>query len=126
MADKELKWYEFSQNNSGGSFVVNENLSHRVYIQALDTASAISKAEDMGIYFNGCEDGRDRSCCGDRWHEPYGEVKFPLEYGNDLIFKNIEEYAQYLADEYGWTRPDIYLHYANGDKKKIYKKEPTR
>jgi hypothetical protein len=48
------KFYEFDQNNSGGSFVVNDKVCHRVIID---------KAETLGIHFDGWG---DCSCCGNR------------------------------------------------------------
>lgn len=36
------------------------------------------------------------------------------------IFKNIEEFAQYMADEYGWTSPDVRIFYIDGEVKEIF------
>jgi hypothetical protein len=58
---KKLKWFRFSQNNSGGSFVVNENVCEEVFIQATSAREAISKAEEF------CDNSDSCSCCGDRW-----------------------------------------------------------
>ncbi len=54
-----MKIYEFSQNNSGGSFDVNDQLCHRLFIEAENETQAIIKAESIGVYFNGCDDGSD-------------------------------------------------------------------
>ena len=62
--------YEFSQNNSGGSFTVDDQLCHRIFIEAESETQAIIKAEAMGVYFNGVDAGMDCPCCGDRWHSP--------------------------------------------------------
>lgn len=63
-----MKWFQYTQNNSGGSFDVDEKVSHHVLIQALNGSQADSLAEAIvGIYFNGVEDGNDCECCGDRW-----------------------------------------------------------
>ena len=32
----------------------------------------------------------------------------------------IEEYAQFIADNYGWTKPDARIYYANGKVLEIY------
>lgn len=118
-----LIWYEFTQNNSGGHFTVDDKVCHRVFIQSTDLDSACTFAESLGIYFNGVDDGHDCECCGDRWYKPYGTVNFPLEYTKKLTFNDIEEYAQYLANEYGWTIPDARLYYYDSDVKLIYKKK---
>ena len=161
-------FYEFNQNNSGGHFVVNDKLCHRLFIEADNEYEAIDKAEELGCYWDGVSQGRDCSCCGDRWHKDwldpvdietyaiegysvyvydgiyrdtvaewnkrygkYETIEKPLfkeEYGNKkyigrIKFHNIEEYAQYLADEYGWTTPDIRIYYKDGTVKEIFKKE---
>ena len=61
---KENKFYEFNQNNSGGSFTVNDKLCHRVVIEAKDTIEANEIAQNLGIYFNGVEEGFDCSWVG--------------------------------------------------------------
>lgn len=144
---KETKFYEFTQNNSGGSFVVDEKLCHRVIVEAKDEDEACDIAERMGVYFNGCEDGHDCECCGDRWYRP-DELKIPYSYGafekagaekiakkygaetakrekglrerdTDVVFLNVESYAQYLADDYAWTSPDVRIFYKDGTVKEI-------
>lgn len=68
------KFFEFSQNNSGGSFTVDEKLCHRLFIEADSYEEAVDKAENLGCYWNGVDEGMDCSCCGDRWHQPFGEI----------------------------------------------------
>ena len=72
-------FYEFSQNNSGGWFEENDKLCARLFIEADSKREAISKAEDLGCYWNGVSQGIDCSCCGDRWSKPYNETEFPIE-----------------------------------------------
>ena len=60
-------WYEFTQNNSGGSFVVDDKVCHRIYIEAENFKEAVAIAESLGCYWNGCAKGIDCPCCGDRW-----------------------------------------------------------
>ena len=55
------------QNNSGGRFDVDDEVSNYVLIQAHNGTEADGIVEDLGIYFNGVEDGMDCDCCGDRW-----------------------------------------------------------
>lgn len=66
---KITKFYEFRQNNSGGSFDVDDILCHIVVIEAESAEQANAIAKDLGIYFNGTEDETDCPCCGDRWSE---------------------------------------------------------
>lgn len=61
-------YYIFDQNNSGGSFDVNDNVAEYVIIEANNNEEANDKAEDIGIYFNGVNQGLDCDCCGDRWY----------------------------------------------------------
>lgn len=67
-------FFEISQNNSGGSFHVDDKVCHRLFIEADGVEDAISKAEDLGCYWDGCDSGYDCPCCGDRWHQPYSAV----------------------------------------------------
>jgi hypothetical protein len=117
-----VRWFEWSQNNSGGSFVVDKKLCHRLFIEAEDEHAAEQKAFELGVYYDGCADGIDCNCCGDRWYSP-DELTFPLKYSDDITFITVEEYAQHLADKYGWTTPDARLFYANGTVKDIFTKK---
>lgn len=60
-------FYPFRQNNSGGEF---KPPAIYVYVEAESEEDANRTAQDY-IYFNGCEYGRDCSCCGDRWSETF-------------------------------------------------------
>ena len=143
-----MKFYFFDQNNSGGSFVVDDKLCHRVIIEASNVDEAIDIAENMGIYFDGCSTGNDCECCGDRWYRPYDGHEYPYAYGAyelteaeniaekynckiekrkkpfgnrdyDVIFETVEQYAQYLVDYYAWTSPDVRIFYKNGEIKEF-------
>ena len=67
------KFYTFDQNNSGGSFDFDEEggITHHVVIEAYSSKHANSISEEKGIYFYGCDEGRDCPCCGDRWYPVY-------------------------------------------------------
>jgi hypothetical protein len=70
-----MKYYTFSQNNSGGSF---DGSYHYVIIEAPSPEAANEIAvnldlPDVDIYFDGCSDGRDCPCCGDRWYPQYDD-----------------------------------------------------
>jgi hypothetical protein len=78
------RYFHFSQNNPGGSFVIDETVAHHVIIQAHSAREANQRATDIGIYFDGCSTGQDCNCCGDRWSRAYGEGdETPLIYGDD-------------------------------------------
>lgn len=79
-------FYHYSQNNSGGSFHIDDDVAHHVIIEANSAAEADEKAESIGIYFNGCDNGSDCSCCGDRWSSQWNDDSgsdVPLIYGDD-------------------------------------------
>lgn len=173
----ETKFYEFVQNNSGGSFDVDDRVCHRLFIEATSEDEAISKAEDLGCYWNGVDNGMDCECCGDRWHESSSHVdleeintrwkgyevsnylsdrgkknsisdedailelvsmhegsewltapKVDSVYGTRRVvgkikMVSIEQYAQLVADLYGWTKPDCRIFYKDGSVKDIYSKK---
>jgi hypothetical protein len=65
------------------------------------------------------------------WFDKYGEYgthtkpswieKFPRRFEGRIIFKDILEYLQFSANEYGWTTPDIRVYFLNGEKLEIFK-----
>lgn len=149
-----MKFYEFSQNNSGGRFVVDDKLCHRVVVEAESASEANAKLEELGGYFDGCVTGNDCSCCGDRWYAVSDSdgLKFPKVWGTfdperakaiaatykaearkceedpvygdktrnwEVVFTAVDQYARFVADEYGWTSPDVRIYYANGAVLKI-------
>lgn len=75
MAEVKTKFFEFSQNNSGGSFDIDDErgIGPRVWIEAVDFDHANALAERLGLYFGGVSDGRDCECCGDRWCSAWGD-----------------------------------------------------
>ena len=66
-----MKWFEFNQNNSGGHF--DAHLGYYLWVQAMDASHANALAQDVGVYFDGCDSGIDCRCCGDRWNEAWGD-----------------------------------------------------
>ena len=156
-------FYEFQQNNSGGYFVENDKVCHRLFIEADSEREAIWKAEELGCYWDGVSKGIDCPCCGNRWncnyidtfdspkeiavsiycesyipyidtkeewYEKYGSYEIaapPIfekgifeKYTGKIRFNTIEEYAQYLANEHGWTTPDARIFYKDGTVKEIF------
>lgn len=63
----ELHTFIYEQNNSGGSFILNDNLRKIVFIEAESPEAANIKAQSIGIYFDGVSEGKDCKCCGNRW-----------------------------------------------------------
>lgn len=57
-----FKWWYFDQNNSGGYFILNEDVLEGVFIQARNSEEAEEKAEVIfEDYSEYCP------CCGPRW-----------------------------------------------------------
>lgn len=105
-----MKFFHYSQNNSGGSFDFSEDpaITHHVIIEATDAKDADVRAIQLGLYFDGCADGRDCSCCGDRWSNAYGEgEETPTVYGQPAEAAELISY---------WMKPgkEIAVHYADG------------
>ena len=108
---KTPKFFHFSQNNSGGSFHINETVAHHVIIEAYDALGANTRAMEIGIYFNGCDTGADCSCCGDRWSEQWREDNgddTPLIYGDPP-----ETYEDYFTKE---GQPVCHIYRLDGSK----------
>ncbi len=101
------KFYEFHQNNSGGSFEIDDErgIGPRVWIEAETLDQAISIALGIGLYFDGVDIGTDCPCCGDRWHRPW------CDDGKD---------APKINQEYDFNWHDtVYVHRAGGTIKRI-------
>jgi hypothetical protein len=146
-------FWEFSQNNSGGVYTVNEKICHTLYIEADSEDKAKEKAFDLGVYFDGVVSGIDCDCCGDRWSKYTSCVdlncgnyaredanKYAELYNANikkkegkvyksansevedcvLVFSNIIDYAQFMADKWGWTSPDARIFYKSGEIIEIY------
>jgi len=108
-------FYDFRQNNSGGSFKVTDSVGHYVIIEADNAQEANEKAEQVGIYFDGCSTGKDCNCCGDRWYPQWDSdgSEEPSIYG-----ENIEEYKNSIR--YSVSDEEvIFVYYKGGHSKKI-------
>jgi hypothetical protein len=112
--ENQMSFYTFNQNNSGGGFDRDEDVSHYVIIEADSAFAANTKAESVGIYFNGCDDGTDCSCCGDRWCEVWGKGdEAPLIY--DKAPEDIKDMFCRPGDTY------CIIYYADGRKTALTK-----
>lgn len=110
-----MSFYTYDQNNSGGAFDFDADagIAHYVIVEAASSDDADERAERIGIYFDGCDDGRDCDCCGDRWYRAWSDGDdAPLVYGHDVYsYKNLDWSA--------WRRhypdvPEAFVHYVDG------------
>jgi hypothetical protein len=84
-------FYTFIKNNSAGSYDIEDGVDECVIIEADTAGEANDRAISVGIYFNGCEDGRDCDCCGDRWDaqdsdDTGTEVPESMRYRNVIVY----------------------------------------
>ena len=70
-------FYCYRQNNSFG---VWSKPAIALIIEADTQQEAEDIACDMGVYFDGCEEGIDCPCCGDRWYSHPMEFEQPGVY----------------------------------------------
>lgn len=110
-------FYVYSQNNSGGSFVVDNDVAHYVVVEADSEQDADDKAESVGIYFNGCDNGQDCDCCGDRWNtaSSYGSSKELSIYG-----KSLSEYVENVLDEKQLFWKDVIVYFKDDRKLAVH------
>lgn len=98
-----MPFFEYHQNNSGGSFdhSPRAGIGYLVVIEAASADEANTRAESIGLYFDGCAEGMDCDCCGDRWSRAWRDegTERPESYGRPV--------------EGGWGLP-AYVHYADG------------
>lgn len=109
-------FYTFNQNNSGGSFQVDEfmGISNYVIVEATSVDHANEIAESIGLYFEGCYSGMDCPCCGDRWYPvaSYDEDQVPSIYGNEVRPGEAMPNRQFSIK---WVDgPEGYIHYLDG------------
>lgn len=109
-------FYHYSQNNSGGSFDFDpaSGITHNVIIEARDGDHADERAKEIGLYFNGVEDGLDCDCCGNRWSQSYGNgTDEPTIYG-EPVTPHWDKKRMFFK----WIKgPETFVHYLNGEVK---------
>lgn len=90
----QTKFYEFCQNNSGGHFDVDENVCHRVVIEATSKSDAIKALEPLiENQSSSCP------CCGERWeYDPY--VRDVEKYRTEGLFVGM--YTHYNSYPERW------------------------
>ena len=125
----EWQWYQYRQNNSSGRFHINKDVSVNVLIQARNPHEADKRAEEIGIYFDGCANGNDCPCCGDRWSNAYSVLDefahWDWRTDTKHIHDDVKQYAQALADDCWWVvegQPGVIVYYADGSVERFYKR----
>ena len=70
-------FYTYHQNNSGGHMDVDleAGIGDFVIVEADSVEEANTRAENIGLYWDGVLDGYDCECCGDRWDSKWGSEK---------------------------------------------------
>lgn len=116
----ETRFFTYVQNNTGGSFdfYPKSGITHYVIVEAVDAAHADQRANAIGLYFNGCDDGRDCSCCGDRWCSAYGNGdEQPMVY---------DAPAAVYKPRFIWIDgPEIAVHYLDGRVEWFCERQPA-
>lgn len=96
------KFYEFTQNNSGGYLDLDDKVTHRIFIEAKSEKQALEKFKPMIV-----SQSPSCPCCGDRWNIDWNE------YINlDEINKNaypVFIYPYYKDPENLWFKKYGYL-----------------
>ena len=101
-------FYHYSQNNSGGGFDFDKyrGITNHVVIEADSANEADSRAEDIGLYFDG---SGDCPCCGPRWYNAWeeGGDEDPIVYG---------KHPSALEKSFKWMEPgyEVAVHYKDG------------
>jgi|SRR5690242_6401892 len=110
---QETRFYFFRQNNSGGMFYYDDaGISTYVIVEARDVNQANQIAQNKGIYFDGCYDGRDCNCCGDRWYEAYAPGMTREEMVSEVNQIITSEWTHKWQEE---GKAEIFLHMLSGD-----------
>lgn len=100
-------FYLFDQNNSGGSFIEDDNLTIKVFIEADNIEESLDKARNIGIYFDGVNKEIDCPCCGDRWYDNPEEYKTLEDIRKD--------YNNYCINWASKGLPYVKIHLKNGN-----------
>lgn len=103
-------FFEYSQNNSGGSFANSGDVANYVIVEAPSASVADAIAGSKGLYFYG--DG-DCPCCGPRWSTAWGEGDpVPSHYEEPII-----DFTPVEIDKESWTQ--CVIHYLDGKSLRI-------
>lgn len=91
--------YTYRQNNSGGTFTVNDNVTVNVYVEAANSDEADMTAQLLGIYFAG---NGDCPCCGNRWDHACAAPDW-------MNLAELEEKIREADAAEGWRRMDTWV-----------------
>jgi hypothetical protein len=107
----QTKFYLFDQNNSFGRTErePEKGIGDKVFIEAINPDSANWIAEQKGLYFDGCSQGIDCHCCGDRWNRT----------GEYDAQNTASDVTNYISESKYFSDDEAYIHYLNGRIEKI-------
>jgi len=78
-----MPFFLYNQTASGGSFI--GEMGYVLYVEAANEDEADVRAQSVGVYFDGCRNGVDCPCCGDRWTPAKDAVLPPLDSLKELL-----------------------------------------
>ena len=111
MENSKTKFWHYSQNNSGGYFVVDEKngVCEEVIIEAKNTTEAWKRLKKIGSktegFFSFCD------CCGKRWYNfdnEFAGTSEPMIYG--VPINQVKK---------GAYRKNCFIHYSDGKIKEV-------
>lgn len=98
-------FYCFSQNPVAGVFLSAPGVREYVIVEGRSWGEILSRAESIGLYFDGVAKGKDCPCCGDRWYK----AKRPdLEDAPALCGSNVRPVR------HPYQKPKGFVHYLDG------------
>lgn len=102
----ETKFFTFPQNNSGGYYIINDDVSEYLIIEAQNASEAIHKMEYITEdYSQYCP------CCGTRWS--YWMVEDSNGDEEPMIYdRNIRDAEENIRG----NKPRVIVHYYDGTK----------
>ena len=105
-------FYTYKQTNSAGITQRNDErgITNFVIIEAGTTAEADTRAEAIGLYFDGVKSGRDCRCCGDRWKRAEEGFDTLQVHGKALSDETVFEELDYADNG------NVVVHSAGGAK----------
>ena len=117
VAAPKARWFHFSQNNSGGKFEYDpkRGITHHMVIEAPNYQEANMRAQNIGLYFDGCDSGMDCECCGDRWyrlHETTKGDEKPSVYGKPVTARGSKKEIVKWIKKGDWN---IFVHPLEGE-----------
>ena len=105
-------FYEFKQNNSGGSFDINEDVSITIVIETMSFQDAVDK-----FFILTENQSASCPCCSKRW-------QIDEEDEHIIILKENQTLQEYLHEQLSFSLYNHYphkaiIHYLDGSKEKI-------